>query len=93
MVNFRYRRLPAELVNDSDVVDWDRNQIDLLRRAIDYAVSLRGECVAGDTEKRYQQYQLALTDAAVNEKSQENRPLWRRGGAMTLPAGFQGTVS
>jgi hypothetical protein len=93
MVNFRYRRLPAELVNDSDVVDWDRNQIDLLRRAIDYAVSLRGECVAGDTEKCYQQYQLALTDAAVNEKSQENRPLWRRGGAMTLPAGFQGTVS
>lgn len=93
MVNFRYRRVPAELVNDSDVVDWDKNQIDLLRRAIDYCLSLRGTCVAGDTDKCYSQYQMALADAAVNEKSIENRPLWRRGGAMTLPAGFQGTVS
>lgn len=46
-VNLLYQILPTELSDPSDTADWDASQRMTLYRAIDYQVSLRGECVAG----------------------------------------------
>ena len=49
MVNVLYIKKPASLTSGPQTADWDDNQLEVLHRAIDYQVSLRGECVAGPT--------------------------------------------
>lgn len=46
-VHLLYYKRPALLVSPGDVLEWDPQQLMVLRRAIDYQCALRGECVAG----------------------------------------------
>lgn len=61
MMNILYYRRPTELVNGTDTVDWDTNLIELLHRAIDYQVSCRGDCVAGDKTATYNSFKESMT--------------------------------
>lgn len=73
MVNLLYLRVPATLVGGSDVADWDSNLLELLYRAIDYHLSIRGECVAGDQKKTFEAYQDAFKRAIMNDKTTRPR--------------------
>jgi hypothetical protein len=74
VLNFCYYRRPAAVSGASDEADWDSNQYDVLYRAIDYQVSLRGPCVAGDPGKTYATYRQTISGAAANEHQETDRP-------------------
>ena len=61
MCNILYMRRPAELVSPGDTADWDANLIELLRRAIDYQVACRGDCVAGDKAETFKTYRECIS--------------------------------
>lgn len=69
LINGWYYRQPAALVNPSDQADWDPMHVFLLHRAIDYQLSLRGDCMAGDPVKTMGEFKRALSDAVQNDKS------------------------
>jgi hypothetical protein len=69
LVNGWYYRKPAALVNPSDQADWDPMHLFLLHRAIDYQLSLRGDCMAGNPSETMGEFRKALTDAVSNDKS------------------------
>jgi len=68
-VRVLYWKRPATLVNDSDEADWDPQHLQLLRRAIDYQVALRGETVMGSTERALNVYRVALANAMPRDKT------------------------
>jgi hypothetical protein len=72
-VNVLYFRRPAKLASASDIADWDAMNEVVLRRAIDYQVSLRTECVAGTTDQCRAHYDAALADAFAADKTPVNR--------------------
>ncbi len=72
-VNLLYFRRPAKLVTGSDTADWDSMHEVLLRRAIDYQVSLRGDCVAGNPEQTKAAYVAALDSAFSADKTPVSR--------------------
>jgi len=74
-VNVLYYRRPAKLVTGTDIADWDSMHEVLLRRAIDYQVSLRGESVAGSSEKTKEAYVSALDSAFAADKTPVSREL------------------
>ena len=41
MLNYVYYKKPADLVNDSDIADWDIASISLLYRAIDFHIAIK----------------------------------------------------
>lgn len=75
MVNILYYRRPAVLVSALDEVDWDPNLPSLLRRAIDYQVSLRGDCVAGSKEDTYKVLREDLSRAVAQDRTSPSRRL------------------
>lgn len=69
LLGYAYWRKPAELVSGSDVADWDPAHNELLRRAIDYTVSLRyGGYAGGTTEQAYANFKEALARAVPNDR-------------------------
>ena len=74
-VNMLYYRRPAKLVTGTDVADWDSMHEVLLRRAIDYQCSLRGDCVAGTAEQTKAAYTAALDSAFSADKTPVSRDL------------------
>lgn len=75
-VNILYYAQPAELTDSADEADWDPMQIVLLRRAIDYQVSLRGNCVAGTKQQCLMQLNEQLASAAPRDKTATDRRLY-----------------
>jgi len=78
LLGYSYWRKPAELVVSTDVADWDPAQNEVIRRAIDYTVSLRyGGYAGGTTEQAYAQFKEALARAipADRESSMEDASL------------------
>lgn len=73
MANILYIRVPAVLVDDADEADWDANVVEVLYRAIDYQVSIRGECVAGSSQECYERYKEALQRALGGDRSSRPR--------------------
>lgn len=76
ILHFWYYRKPAALVNSLDEADWDAQHVQLLRRAIDYQMSLRypETCVAGNPDATFQRYLSALARAVPNDKTTTRRP-------------------
>jgi hypothetical protein len=69
LLSFAYWRKPAELVSPSDVADWDPAQNEVLRRAIDYTVSLRyGGYAGGTTDQAFAQFKEALARSVPNDR-------------------------
>lgn len=87
MVNVLYVKAPAALTSSTDTVDWDPNQMSLLYRAIDYQISLRGECVAGTPAECYERYQLELQRVFANDRGARPRTVGfvDRGSAGSIP--------
>lgn len=77
-VRILYWIRPTPVVDSSDEVDWDPQLLTLLRRAIDYQVSLRGECVAGDSRQTLQTLQQALATFANRDKASRDMDIHRR---------------
>ena len=85
MANILYIKQPAALVSPTDEADWDPNQLALLERAIDYQMSLRGQCVAGTADECLRRYKEELERAFPNDRSARPRHTgW--------PGGFGGAV-
>lgn len=76
MVNILYFRRPATLVSSTDEADWDPNLGSLLHRAIDYQVSLRGDCVAGTKDECFK----VLREEMARAISQDRTAVTRRPG-------------
>ena len=53
----------------TDVVDWDPNLLEVLRRGIDYMVACRGDCVAGDRDTTFQAYKEAKARAILADRT------------------------
>ena len=68
-VRVAYWKRPATLTNDNDDADWDPQHLQLLRRAIDYQVALRGETVLGSVERALAVYQAALANGMARDKA------------------------
>lgn len=88
MVNLLYVRQPAALTSPTDTADWDANQLEVLERAIDFQIALRGQCVAGSAEECRNRYEDALNRAfPMDRSSRPRRAGWTGGGQMgTIPA-------
>lgn len=71
-VNILYLRRPAALTSGSDNADWDPNLIELLNRAIDYQISARGECVAGDRSTCLAAYREALARMVDQDRTSQS---------------------
>lgn len=66
---FMYNQQPAQLVNLTDVANWDPQHLELLERAIDYELAIRYTAVkAGDVPQTFATYTSALAKAIVNDK-------------------------
>lgn len=76
MCNILYIRRPAELVSPGDTADWDFNLQELLRRAIDYQVACRGDCVAGDKAETFRVYRESISR---NISQDRTATTWRPG--------------
>lgn len=72
-VNLLYWARPAELNDAADEADWDAQHLMLLRRAIDYQVALRGDCVAGSAKQCLENLQAAMAIARPRDKTQRSR--------------------
>jgi hypothetical protein len=68
-INLLYFRAPAKLVSDTDTADWDPLRLEVLERAIDYAVSARGTCVAGDRKTCMAAFEEAYSRAAQQDRT------------------------
>lgn len=87
LVNIMYFRLPAALVTDADVADWDPMQNELQERAIDYQLSLMfGNIVSGDPGTCMALYRDALSRAVKNEKAPLSRGSWFAPSTSDYPA-------
>ncbi len=73
--NVTYFRKPANLVSGSDTMDFDILLLELVRRAIDYQVSIRRDCVAGTRRECLTAYEEAWGRGAVNDKTTTGRNL------------------
>lgn len=72
-VNFSYYRKPAALTVSNQEADWDPNHVDLLRRAIDYQLAVRGRCAAGDTATTMGAFSAALTLCQPMDRTESDR--------------------
>jgi hypothetical protein len=82
MINITYFRRPnPSAASGATTVDFDPLHLDLIFRAIDYQISLRGECVAGSRQECQAGYQDALADASPYERTSENRTIGGYGNA------------
>jgi hypothetical protein len=68
-VQLLYYRAPARLVSDTDIADWDPLRLECLERAIDYAVAIRGTCVAGDRQTCLDAFTKAYSRAAQQDRT------------------------
>jgi hypothetical protein len=69
LLSYAYWRKPTDLVSGTDIADWDPAQNEVLRRAIDYTVSLRyGGYAGGTTEQAYAQFKEALARSIPNDR-------------------------
>lgn len=64
-----YYRRPALLVSESDIVDWDSMQLEVIRRAIDCQVAARGTCVAGDRRTCAEAFKEAVSRASAQDRT------------------------
>lgn len=80
VLNFCYYRKPATISVAADEADWDPMNADVLYRAIDFQVSLRGPCVAGNTQQTLGTYKQAVALATANDKQETDRPSPLSGG-------------
>ncbi len=72
---FTYYARPAQLLVDTQIADVDPNQVELLRRAIDYQAAIRyGTCVAGDAASCMARYKEALTHAEAGDRAPTELP-------------------
>ena len=71
-VNILYQRQPAALISGSDTADWDPNLIELLKRAIDYQIAARGDCVAGDRQTCLAAYREALARMVDQDRTSQS---------------------
>ena len=91
LLSYAYWRKPVELVSPSDAADWDPAHNEVLRRAIDYTVSLRyGGYAGGSIEQAMAQFKEALArsipndressleDAALGNNLNDMGNIWRR---------------
>jgi len=62
-----YQRRPQSLSISTDVADFDEKQLELLRRAIDFQIACRGNCVAGDRVTCLNAFKEALGRNAPND--------------------------
>jgi hypothetical protein len=75
MVNITYFRRPAAMTSSANEMDFDEMHLELIRRAIDYQIATRGDCVAGNRRDCWTWYQESLASAASFDKTAENRNL------------------
>ncbi len=80
MVNILYMKSPANLTTGTDVADWDPLQLECLYRAIDYQISIRGECIAGPSKECYDRYIEALNRAYNNDRAGRPKTIGFTGG-------------
>ncbi len=73
-INFLYFRKPA-LVNSGDTLDFDANQVLLLRRVLDYHAAQRGPCTAGSVEQCRKTMDEAISLAFTWDKTTANSGL------------------
>ncbi len=90
LINYSYYKKPAALVSSTDEADWDPMHVLLLRRAIDYQVSLRYEDTpAGDPRKTGEAYERALSRAKPMTKQPMLMPaVGNRNGRRFDPSTF-----
>ncbi len=70
---FYYRR-PAQLINNTDIVDWEPLQLTVLQRAMDYQLSLLfSNVMAGSPKDCEASYKTALNLAINNDKENAQR--------------------
>lgn len=69
-----YYRMPATLVNTTDVADWDPLHLEVLQRAIDYQLAIRfGDVVAGTAEACEKRFTTSNARAIDYDKTSEVR--------------------
>jgi len=78
-VNLLYYRQPAALVSGGDSADWDFNRLEILRRAIDFQIACRGDCVAGTREETMKRFSEAMNRSSKQDRTSPTRRL-RVGG-------------
>lgn len=83
-VNLLYYRAPARLVSDSDTADWDPLRLEVLERAIDYAVAARGTCVAGDRKTCLAAFEEAYSRAAQQDRTSTTARIGLGGSGSSL---------
>ena len=74
-VNLLYYRRPALLTSSADTADWDPMHLALLRRAIEYQASLRGDSIFASPEKPMAQYREQLLKSEIMDKEASDRTL------------------
>jgi hypothetical protein len=74
VLNFCYYRKPAVISASGESADWDSMHVDVLFRALDHQLSLRGPCQAGNPAQTLAAYKHAVTLASANEKQETARP-------------------
>ena len=79
-VNLLYYRQPAALISSGDSADWDFNRLEILRRAIDFQIAARGDCVAGTREECMKRFTEAFNRSNVQDRTSSTRRLGVAGG-------------
>lgn len=91
VLNFCYYRKPAVISTAGETADWDSMHVDVLFRALDYQLSLRGPCQAGNPGQTMAAYRMAVQMAVAHDKQDTEResPLGsgRGRGEIILPSG------
>ena len=64
---YLYWRKPVALTTSTDLADIDERYIELLRRAIDFQIAARADCVAGDRVNCLQAFKETLGRVAPND--------------------------
>jgi hypothetical protein len=73
VLNFCYYRKPAVISASGETADWDAMHVDVLFRAIDHQLSLRGPCQAGNPGQTMAAYKQAVALAVANDKQDTER--------------------
>lgn len=83
-INILYLRQPAALVSGSDLADCDPNLMELLKRAIDYQIAARGDCVAGDRATCLAAYREALARMVDQDRTSQSPRIGFTSGVSAL---------
>jgi hypothetical protein len=71
MATVLYYRSPARLLSGSDAVDCDPLLLELLRRAVDYQIAVRGTCVAGSRDECLDAYRKTLARTIDQDRTSQ----------------------